>query len=302
MQKIFITGSGGLVGSRFVELYVNKYKLLTPEIDELDLTDKTAVEKFIKKEKPDCIIHFAAYTNVSEAENQRDDRESPCQKVNVDATRNLIESINPARTHFIHISTDMIFSGSEKDPGPYDENHELENDPERLTWYGYTKKIAEDTIKNILTNNYTIVRLIYPVRAKFDGKLDYLRTPLKLFDEGKLYPLFSDQQISICYIDEACVLLDKIIMQNIFGTMHASTPDTTTPFEIVSYMIKRVRNFDGNLKKIKVDKFLKTTNNKTYRYPKYGGLKVNATEIETGMKFSSWKQVVDKLIEQGLGN
>ena len=80
----------------------------------------------------------------------------------------------------------------------------------------------------------TILRLVYPVRAKYSPKLDYLRKPLSLFDQGKLYPLFSDQQVTITFIDEACLALGKIIDGKLFGIFHASTPDLSTPFKLVS--------------------------------------------------------------------
>lgn len=61
-SKIFIAGSNGLVGSAIVRRlrsggYTN---LLTPEIDELDLTDSRAVADFFAAEKPEYVILAAA--------------------------------------------------------------------------------------------------------------------------------------------------------------------------------------------------------------------------------------------------
>jgi len=61
-SKIFIAGSNGLVGSAIVRRlrsggYIN---LLTPEIDELDLTDARAVADFFAAEKPEYVILAAA--------------------------------------------------------------------------------------------------------------------------------------------------------------------------------------------------------------------------------------------------
>jgi len=61
-SKIFIAGSNGLVGSAIVRRlrsggYIN---LLTPEIDELDLTDAKAVADFFAAEKPEYVILAAA--------------------------------------------------------------------------------------------------------------------------------------------------------------------------------------------------------------------------------------------------
>ena len=61
-SKIFVAGSNGLVGSAIVRRlksggYTN---LLTPEIDELDLTDPKAVAEFFAAEKPEYVILAAA--------------------------------------------------------------------------------------------------------------------------------------------------------------------------------------------------------------------------------------------------
>ena len=61
-SKIFVAGSNGLVGSAIVRrLQAGGYtNLLTPEIDELDLTDPEAVAEFFASEKPEYVILAAA--------------------------------------------------------------------------------------------------------------------------------------------------------------------------------------------------------------------------------------------------
>ena len=298
---ILVTGSTGLVGSRFVELYPRKTFLHLPTELELDITNVKQIKDVFSKYNFRAVINFAAFTDVGAAEEQRDDKNGACWKVNVEAVNNLVSVVNPNKTHFIHISTDMVFPGSEEDPGPYFENHPPEAESSKVTWYGYTKGEAERVILSKFGKKATILRLIYPVRAKFNEKLDYLRKPLALFDKGKLYPMFSDQQVSICFIDEACKALEKIVVGNYKGVFHASSTDTTTPYEITSYLIEKARGVKNAVESSSLDAFLKTVVN-PLRYPKYGGLKVEATEKKLGMKFSSWRKIVDKLVAQGIRN
>lgn len=60
--KIFVAGSGGLVGSAIVRrLKAGGYtNLLLPEINQLDLTDQTAVRDFFQAERPEYVILAAA--------------------------------------------------------------------------------------------------------------------------------------------------------------------------------------------------------------------------------------------------
>ncbi|QQS38683.1 sugar nucleotide-binding protein [Candidatus Woesebacteria bacterium] len=299
MKKIFVTGSHGLIGSRFVELKKDDYQMLTPEIDTLDLTKSKEVVNYLNSNKPDAIVHFAAYTNVGEAELQRDNRQGLCWKINVDATKTLSVWAGKEKRHFVHISTDMIFPGSSLTPGPYGEKDTRHEVSKNLTWYGYTKLEAEKVV-NEYTASSAILRLTYPVRAKFASKLDYIRKPIQLYDEKKLYPLFTDQIVSITYIDEACQVISALIDASVKGIYHACSVDRTTPHELYTYVLKKTRNKDVNLSTTSIDEFLLKTDSPV-RYPKYGGLKVEETQKALGMKFRTWKQIVEDMILQGLG-
>lgn len=275
-MKILVTGASGLVGSRFVELYSNPQDLLTPGIDEFDLSNP---KEYLSIHKPDIVLNFAAFTDVSTAEKQRGDKASSCWQVNVEGIRNLLGAFS-ANSRLIHISTDMVFSGSS---GSYRESDIPETDHSKVTWYGFTKAEAE----RIIGDRGTIVRIIYPVRASYGQKLDYLKKPLSLHDQGKLYPLFVDQQINITYIDEFCIALQKIINGNLSGVYHVASRDLTTPHELISYYISRAKNIIFSAVVGNID---------PTRYPKYGGLDSTITQEKLGIKFSSWKEIVEKLL------
>lgn len=59
-MKIFVTGSGGLVGHNVIDNpEIKQNELLTPRSKDLNLMDYEAVFSFISKNKPDLIIHCA---------------------------------------------------------------------------------------------------------------------------------------------------------------------------------------------------------------------------------------------------
>lgn len=295
-MKLLVTGSTGLVGSRFVELYKNKEELLTPSIEELDIVSEESVKKYLDINKPVTIINFAAHTNLNEAETQRNDKEASCYKINVVGVENIINTLFET-TRFIQISSDQVFTGTSDNAGPYDEGSIPEKDSNKIGWYAFTKAEAERKVIEKLGDNATILRLIYPFRSKYDSKLDFLRKPLNLYDQGKLYPMFSDQQISVTFIDDVCKTIEKIIDLNKRGIFHASSCDTGSPFEIVSYMLEKTRGVKDVVVASSLDEFLKTVDNPV-RYPKFGGLKVEKTENELGIKFGSWKEMVDNFVSQ----
>ncbi len=295
-KKILVTGATGLIGSRFVELHPDKDVLLTPSLSELDITTEVGVKKYLDINNPDVIINFAAFTNLNEAENQRNDLNDSCYKVNVIGVRNIVNNMN-RNTHLIQISSDQGFAGTIENPGPYDENSLPETDPNKIGWYAFSKAEAERVVIEYLADKSTIVRTIYPFRSKYDTKLDFLRKPLNLFDQGKLYPMFTDQQISITFIDDMISAIEKVLDDDKRGIFHTSSSDTGSPFEIISYMIEKARGFKDVVIASSLDEFLKTVDNPV-RYPKFGGLKVRKTEETLGIKFKTWREMVDEFVSQ----
>ncbi len=290
-EKILVTGSTGLVGSRFVELHENKDELLTPTSSEMDVTEKESAEGYMRGKDIRMVVNFAAHTNLNAAEEERG-KKGACWRLNVDGVENLISAL-PSGTHFIQISTDNVFSGSKEKPGPYNEDDIPEVNSDKLTWYGFTKAEAEREILSRLKRKSTILRIIYPFRSHYDRKLDYVRKPLYLFDQGKLYPMFMDQQVSVIFIDKACQALERIIELKRFGIFHASSSNTTTPFELFSYLLEKTKGVKNVIKKSSIDNV-----GNPVRYPKFGGLKVEKTEKELGIKFGTWRQMVDEFISQ----
>jgi len=54
MQRVFLTGGGGMVGQNIqAHARAKNWDILAPTRAELDLTDPKAVRSYIKKNKPD---------------------------------------------------------------------------------------------------------------------------------------------------------------------------------------------------------------------------------------------------------
>lgn len=288
-----MTGANGFVGSHFVDRS-SEFDLLTPSSKELDLTNLEAVKEYIAKHDPDWIVNFAAFTDVNKAEEQKGDKTGTAWQSNVEAVKNLLEAF--ARPNFIQISTDMVFSGSENNPGPYKETDTPPEDENVLTWYGWTKNRGEKLVKEA---GGTVVRIIYPISLEFDKKTDYLKGPVKRFAAGKMYPLFADQQVSVSYVEEVAEAIKRIITKDLRGVFHVSS-DTTTPFDLIKNALETMGEDASGVKSSSVVEFLKTQLNKA-RYPIFGGLDAKMTAEKLEMQFSSWKQVLSKLPAKVIG-
>ena len=295
MKKVLLTGSSGLVGSRLVELLKDKYQLLTPSEKEMNLLQEDSISAYFQQHQPDVVVNLAAFTDVNGAEEQTGDQKGICWQLNVEGPKLLLKHL-PQSSRYIQISTDMVFSGGEHDPGPYTEDHSLPEDSKTLTWYGWTKNRAD---KAVMEAKQTVLRIIYPVRASFPEKLDYIRSVLKRYSDAKLYPLFEDQQVSFTFIDQLAEVLTAIIDKDLHGVFHASSSDLTTPFELNKYVLDQLGEDSSVVKSSSLKDYLKTLDN-PYRYPLLGGLKTDKSAQLTGVKYLTWKEIVASLIEQGM--
>ena len=109
-MKILITGANGQLGNEIKELSGNfpEWKFMFTDVDELDITDESAVSAFFQNNNPDFIINCAAYTAVDKAENDFE----TANKINSVAPGILAKAAKQCSAKIIHISTDYVFDGT----------------------------------------------------------------------------------------------------------------------------------------------------------------------------------------------
>lgn len=289
MTKTLVIGSSGLVGSRFINLAKDKLNITGIDEKTLDITDKEAVKKYFEENKFDSVVNFAAVTNVDGAEKERGDENGFVWKLNVEGPKNLEEVCRQKNIFFAQISTDFVFEGTKENSGPYDEDAKLPSSlDDKMGWYGWTKNRGEV--------GDAIVRIAYPFyAANFEGKLDFAKNYLKVYDEGKLFPIFTDQIFTPINVDDLIYPLVKILEEKIKGVFHLVSSDPATPFEFVEYLLKKARNVEGVVQKGSMEEFLKAEG-RTPR-PRLGGLNTLNTQKTLNMRFKSWREMVDEFVE-----
>ncbi len=228
-QTILATGATGLVGSRFVEMFVGKYDVINMDLTTgVDITQVETFTPFIAKH-PDAkvLIHLAAFTDTNQAFAQSGDKMGICYKVNVEGTNNIADICKKRGIHLIHVSTDFVFDGLNPPAGGYLEDQSLSP----IEWYGQTKAMAEGIVAESGAS-YTIVRLSYPYRASYDLKPDIIKKIRAGLESGKLYPQFTDTLITPTFIDDIASAFDKIIELKPQGIFHTVGSDSLSPYNL----------------------------------------------------------------------
>lgn len=316
-NKILVIGLGSLVGSRFVEMLDKKGVEIygaggsldagspVRNFQNLDVTNREDVYEVIKKSPAEFIINFAGATLVSEIEKTRprnpaDENElnnNIAHRVNVLGTRNIIEAVKKINKFPIFISTGYVFDGEN---GPYSEEDKLCDDPDKVSWYSWTKILAENEIKNSQIE-CLVIRISYPYRSEYKEKKDFARNFLNIYDEvksGKIKafpPIFTDQFLTPTFIDDLALGINLLIEKNQKGIFNIASPEITTPYDFCCELLKIARvveNPEELVPKGSVYEYEKS-HPEMAKYPIKGGEKVGKIK-SLGFKPTSWKEGIQK--------
>lgn len=117
-----------------------------------------------------------------------------------------------------------------------------------------------------------------------------------LYDEGKLYPMFSDQKMTPSFIDEIAKVLYLLVEEKKTGIFHVASTIVATPYEFASYLLEKARGAKGVVKEGSLVEFMKTPG----RTPRsiFGGLKTEITQRQLGITLMTWKEALDEFVRQ----
>jgi dTDP-4-dehydrorhamnose reductase len=245
-MKILLTGSNGMLGSHLAEKLsqsghqtwaTGKGECRLPShllhanfiYQNLDITQKDAVDQTINSVQPDVIVHAAAMTQVDDCEQNM----SLSYSVNVDGTRNLLESAEEVNSRFCLISTDFVFSGAS---GPYSEN-----DPTgAVNYYGQTKELAEQLVMSSRLN-WSIARtvLLYG-KADPSKRSNFIYWVKQNLEAGKHIKVVNDQIRTPTFIPDLANGIDLMIEKGARGIFHLSGKDILTPYQMAILIAKHL--------------------------------------------------------------
>jgi dTDP-4-dehydrorhamnose reductase len=240
-----VTGAGGLLGSRIVELaserghevyglYLNHPPSMGFKI-KMDITDFNGVEKLINQLKPHTIIHCAAITDVDLCERNRD----LAVKVNYEATKVIAKASEKIDAHMIYISTDYVFDGLK---GMYRE----EDKPNPINTYGLTKLLGETAVmENCNRSLIARASVIYGSKPAA-GKVNFTLWILGKLKSGERVKVLKDQYVSPTLNTNLALMILNALEMNLTGIIHMSGATRVSRYEF-AIQIARKFNLDEGL-------------------------------------------------------
>lgn len=228
---VIATGLNGLVGSKFEADFKSVYDFdrldASSKENPVDITNFNQVMAVFNRSEAKSVVHLAAYTNVTGAWEQTDDKTGPAYQVNVEGTKNIIKACQETGKHLIHISTAYVFDGKKSDMY-------LETDPlSPIEWYGQTKAWAEEAVIQSAIP-WTILRIDQPFRSDPFPKVDTAHRIIQGLRAGTLYPQFTDHFFGPTFIDDFAKVIDWSIRTQTQGLFHATAGEKWSDFDFAT--------------------------------------------------------------------
>lgn len=203
-------GIGSDIAPAYSGVMDDTYVTTAPYI-QLDITDGASVSKVLADEKPDVVIHCAAWTAVDLAEDE--DKQEKVFAINALGTRYIAEVCKQLGCKMMYISTDYVFNGHGETPW-----HPDCKEYAPLSVYGKTKLEGELAVRG-LHDKFFIVRIAWVFGL--NGK-NFIKTMLSLGQKYNSLRVVCDQIGTPTYtLDLARLLVDMIETEK-YGYYHAT--------------------------------------------------------------------------------
>ena len=289
-KTILITGAKGMLGQELTrqlcKLPTTDYKLSLTDREEMDITDNKAVDKLISAEKPDYIVHAAAYVEVDKAEQEK----ALCKKINVDGTKNIALAAQKVKAAMIYISTDYVFDG--KINRPYKETDKTNP----LGVYAKTKLEGEKQVAKYCKKHY-IFRVSW-LFGKVEGKTNFVDKMIELSNKGPI-KVINDQIGSPTNTGDLAKAISTLIARHqkakprpAYGIYHFSGTGETTRFEFTKEIFRQ-KKIKTKLSPITTSEFFAKSERPAYSY-------LDKTKIEKALtiKVEPWQNMLANYLRE----
>ncbi len=221
-MKVLVTGVGGQLGHDVMDaLAARGHEAVGSDLAtenptsypyvSLDLTNADAVKATLLSQKPDAVIHCAAWTAVDAAEDA--ENQAIVRAVNVGGTAAVAQACRELDCKMIYISTDYVFNGQGTQPWEPDCK-----DYAPLSVYGQTKLEGELAVAEAL-EKFFIVRIAWVFGI--NGK-NFIKTMLTVGKKYDTVRVVNDQIGTPTYTFDLARLLVDMVESDKYGYYHAT--------------------------------------------------------------------------------
>jgi len=284
-MNTIVFGAGGQLGREWLHFLENAgVRSSGFTSNELDITDKAAVNKLLQENRPDLVVNCAAFTDVDGAEEQKD----RALAVNAEAAGSLARECAATETKLVHFSTDYVFPGrmGDKDrlPNGYPEDHPTHP----VNWYGETKLRGERAILDSGVS-HLIIRTSWLCGRHGSN---FVKTMLRLAENKDRIDVVNDQWGSPSFAENVVHNTYNLTQKRKEGIYHVTSRGLTTWHEIATEI------FDATGIKVAVNPVSSDDFKTKAKRPRFSKLDIKKLERVEGAAIIDWKEGLHRLLNQ----
>ena len=281
-----VTGANGQLGNEMQVLSKEnpQHVYFFTDVQELDICDEQAINRFVTDNEIDIIVNCAAYTAVDKAE----DNPELCDKLNHIAPGYLARAAQSRNAAIIQISTDYVFDGTAH--VPYTEKEPT--CPNSV--YGTTKLAGEQAVMAQCTNAM-IIRTAW-LYSTFGN--NFVKTMIRLGKERESLGVVFDQIGTPTYAEDLARAIYVAINQGIVpGIYHFSNEGVCSWYDF-TIAIHRIAGITAcKVRPLHTDEY-------PAKAPRPNYSVLDKTKIKTtfGIEIPHWEESLTKCINKNNHN
>lgn len=279
-MNILITGCNGQLGNEMQQLQAQhtQHTFYNTDVNELDITDRQAVERFVAENQIDGIVNCAAYTAVDKAEEQPE----LCAKLNTEAPAYLAAAVEKRGGWMIQISTDYVFNGTNHTP--YTEA----DTPCPDSVYGATKLAGELEVQKGCSRTM-VIRTAW-LYSTFGA--NFVKTMLRLGSERQQLGVIFDQIGTPTYARDLAEVIFTAIEKGVKpGVYHFSNEGVTSWYDFA----KAIHRLTG-INTCKVSPLHTSEYPTPARRPHYSVLDKTKIKQTYGIEIPYWEESLEQCV------
>ena len=224
LKILIVGGQGQLACALQAHPRASLFNLVAAPHALADLTNPHSLHDAIANHQPDVVINTAAYTAVDKAETEKE----LALNVNHLGSKNLAILCEQLKRPLIHLSTDYIFDGKQRQP------YREEDEVNPINWYGESKWLGEQAIRQYCERHF-ILR-VSGVFSEYGS--NFFKTLLRLAKEKDPIRVVNDQITCPTYAgDIANVLFTLAEQEGAWGTYHYCSQEAASWYEFACAVI-----------------------------------------------------------------
>jgi dTDP-4-dehydrorhamnose reductase len=282
-MKVAILGANGQIGNALSKALSKNYKVEKITRKKLNYYNLKQVKQFLLNKNHNLIINAAAYTQVDQAEKEK----NKATILNAKFPKLLSKIAKIKNIPLIHYSTDYVFSGKSKIS--YKENSK----PNPINFYGKSKLQGDQYL--LASNCKGIILRVSWVYAN-KGK-NFLNTILYISKKNKVLKIINDQigtPTNASFIANITKqLIEKKIQNSKITVINVCPNKNTSWYKLTKYLFQKLNNKKVKILKIKTKDYKRIAN-----APLFSQLNNKKLQLILKKKLPDWKTGVNLFIKK----